>query len=270
MKEESKIYKCVCGREFKNSQSINSHKSHCEKWLGPEKYKLLQEKYNKSRKENIRKVHESRTRNAVNKHKQIIEEWNSKKHYCENCGKLITEIYGSGRFCCKSCSVSWIDKHVAKETITKRFNSRYKNKQYFYICPRCGQVFIKYKREKYCSIKCSRERVLSEETKNKMSESHKNSSAYTGFKLRNKRLSTYPEITWKNILDTNSISYKEQVVVSKKKLDNSIRTGGYYQLDFLINDIIDLEIDGGQHFDETGNYIQKDIIILYGKMLNKI
>lgn len=43
---------------------------------------------------------------------------------CENCGKEHNGSFGSGRFCCKSCSISFTNKHRNKQNrniINKKF-----------------------------------------------------------------------------------------------------------------------------------------------------
>ena len=44
---------------------------------------------------------------------------NSEKHVCENCGNEHDGSYASGRFCSKSCSQSWIAKHVKHRQTTR-------------------------------------------------------------------------------------------------------------------------------------------------------
>ena len=43
--------------------------------------------------------------------------------YCENCGSLKTEKYGSGRFCSESCARSFSTKNCRKEVNNKISNS---------------------------------------------------------------------------------------------------------------------------------------------------
>lgn len=95
----NKIYKCECGKEFEKSNNLNAHKSHCLIHLGPEKYYLR----NKVQMQKMSKL-------GNNKKKQDKSErlliWINEKHVCEKCGKVMTEKYGKGRFCSKSCANS--------------------------------------------------------------------------------------------------------------------------------------------------------------------
>lgn len=68
---------------------------------------------------------------------------------CENCGKEHDGSYGSGRFCSKSCSISFGNKHKIrkKETNEKIANSvkqyfKQNPKEYTYTCEKCGKTFI--------------------------------------------------------------------------------------------------------------------------------
>lgn len=47
---------------------------------------------------------------------------------CENCGSLITQHYGSGRFCCEKCARGFSTKHKRAE-INKKVSETLKNKK---------------------------------------------------------------------------------------------------------------------------------------------
>ena len=54
------------------------------------------------------------------KHKEkIISEYFLSPHYCEKCGKLITEYIGTGRFCSRSCAASHPHSQETKDLISK-------------------------------------------------------------------------------------------------------------------------------------------------------
>lgn len=89
---------------------------------------------------------------------------------CENCGKEHDGSFGSGRFCCKSCSISYVNKHriLDREKINKNISEGLKkyNKEnpkeiiyYDYICEKCGKLFkspkIKNGRHIHCD-ECKR------------------------------------------------------------------------------------------------------------------
>ena len=96
------IYKCVCGREFSGSQALNSHKSQCKehylnKYGDLVKYEAQQEARHKAAQESfIRKAELSKLESQAN--------WIAEQHICERCGKIMTEKFGSGRFCSRACA----------------------------------------------------------------------------------------------------------------------------------------------------------------------
>ena len=159
--EEKKVYICECGRKFDNPQAFNGHKSHCkvhqefkygnlttlntaqlarqeafEKTMSAKKEKLLKEKQEIKEKE--------------------LELWISEKHTCENCGKVMTERYGSGRFCSRSCANFRVKSEESKLKVSeslrnhseKRSNYLIRKKQniinnYFNnpaFCKNCGKI----------------------------------------------------------------------------------------------------------------------------------
>ena len=91
-------------------------------------------------------------------------------------------------------------------------------------------------------IAANKRRTHSEETKKKISEARKKylleNPDKVPYRLNHySKGRSYPEEYWKIVLDSNNISYVEQYPI------------GLYQLDFAILDQkIDLEIDGSQHY----------------------
>ena len=158
-------YKCICGREFMNSQAFNGHKSHCKEHQ-IEKYGNLDKLFIS---DNIR--HNSVKKTCANKFKDYyiskiendrvnLENWISEQHKCEKCGKVMTEYFGSGRFCSRACANTRNHSIETKEKIKKSFeeknkellNKYYKNPK---RCVICGNI-INYEcsRRKTCSKKC--------------------------------------------------------------------------------------------------------------------
>ena len=90
-------------------------------------------------------------------------------------------------------------------------------------------------------------------------KSHKN-----GWKAGNNRIpNKYEEFT-SEFLSENRLSYESEVVIPKSSLQSS--EGGYYQLDFLVNGTIDLEIDGSSHsshHDEIRDQLLSSKYIIY-------
>ena len=69
---------------------------------------------------------------------------------CENCGKEYDGSYGSGRFCSKSCSISYGNKNRIKSIETKQkisnsvkeyFKNNPKSQIHVYTCDKCGIEF---------------------------------------------------------------------------------------------------------------------------------
>lgn len=67
---------------------------------------------------------------------------------CENCTKEHDGSYGSGRFCCKSCAISFGNKHrnMDRTIVNKKISDGVKRhnqlKEYHYICEKCNNEFI--------------------------------------------------------------------------------------------------------------------------------
>lgn len=85
-------------------------------------------------------------------------------------------------------------------------------------------------------------------------------SHMNGWKAGNNKIPNKYEIFTENFLKEKNIPYKKEVVVPQSLLG---KKGSYYQLDFLINDIIDLEIDGTSHNKEHDDIRDKYVGKLY-------
>lgn len=64
---------------------------------------------------------------------------------CEQCGKDHDGTYGSGRFCCRSCSNRWVALHQSSEAKSRKVDKGKKNLtrsgSQTRICSNCGEVF---------------------------------------------------------------------------------------------------------------------------------
>lgn len=170
-----KIYRCVCGKEFTTPNSFNGHKSAC-KQHHIEKYGNLEfynDRYAKST------TKSTNTQREINKQKQQekLSQWVSEQHTCEKCGKVMTEKFGSGRFCSRACANSRersdeVKHKISQGVITtghtphtrekflkvgadnhaRALEKYYKNPS---ICECCGNI-IEYdkKHRKTCSESC--------------------------------------------------------------------------------------------------------------------
>lgn len=92
-------YICECGKEFENAQSFNGHKSHCKIHLAT-KYDNVDELILFRNKQCT--AHNATTNKLRSSNRLAI--WIAEKHVCERCGKVMTEKFGSGRFCCRACA----------------------------------------------------------------------------------------------------------------------------------------------------------------------
>ena len=158
-----KLYQCICGKTFNNPQKFNGHKSHCK--IHHEAKGTLDAYIAKQQHLLDRSVEETLKRSAKKRELQN-ERWISEKHTCEKCGALITEKYGSGRFCSKACansrkhseesrnkvSTSLKAKHVTSTNKLKAIEKYNTSPKY---CKHCG-IIIPYenRRQKYCSAGC--------------------------------------------------------------------------------------------------------------------
>ena len=168
MEKEVKKYVCVCGREFDNPQTFNSHKGSCKIHL-TQKYGSY-EKYLEVHNKNHENAGIKRSQTRRNKKEKSLNDWISEKHICENCGKVMTEKYGSGRFCCKSCANSHKRSQEQRQNISNSVKNSLKvkaNKQSkrlqkirsYYLNPKfcevCGKMLVYDKRNrKTCCDEC--------------------------------------------------------------------------------------------------------------------
>lgn len=127
MSESVKEYVCQCGRVFNNPQSFNGHRSHCMAYLGEEKY----EESIKRLAEISKLAQDAIKQKSVNFHIQKtieLQQWVSEEHKCERCGKIMTEFYGSGRFCSKECARKRKLSAEAKLNISNSLKKYYSEK----------------------------------------------------------------------------------------------------------------------------------------------
>lgn len=100
-----------------------------------------------------------------------------------------------------------------------------------------------------------------EETRKKMSERARVTASEhrNGWKAGNNRVPNKYELFAEQFLLNNGISFQKEYVLPHSKLGNP--NGSYYQLDFLIDGSIDLEIDGSanncDHDSKRDQYISK-------------
>lgn len=241
------IYICTCGKQFDNSQAYNGHRCHCKQY----QIETYGEEHYQKNKELIlaRCANASKTlHNTLLKKKQErLEKWVSEQHTCEHCGKIMTEKYGSGRFCSKICGCS--HRHLSEnsrkkisETLKAHFEKT-TNKKEPPKCSICGKPLKKQPKTGLCQD-CLRYTEEGRKIRSDISQkSQKNIIAegrHKGWQPRN--IKSKSEEYFAQILDANKIEYKREFPV--KHINQN------YLLDFFIcknNKLVDVEIDGKQH-----------------------
>lgn len=102
METEVKKYTCECGKVYTNPQSFNGHKSSCKIHLTALGKDITKSSlYNP---ESQAKAHATVAKHYAEKKEQCRLQWVAEKHTCERCGKVMTEKFGTGRFCSRACA----------------------------------------------------------------------------------------------------------------------------------------------------------------------
>lgn len=213
-----KTYQCICGNTFDNSQKFNAHKSHC-KMHYINKYGNL-DRYYANESVWIKNFTDAARRRGEQIQAEKLSKWISEQHTCERCGKVMTEYFGTGRFCSRHCANIRSHSDETRIKISEALcghslsdSEKYKllNKKhvpkYIYDGPQLPIISVK-----------------------------RNHAGYF-----NRSIRSVPELFWKTILDENNISYQYDYVVHKPKGEN-----GVFRIDFLV-DNYDIEIDGNLH-----------------------
>lgn len=163
---ESKKFICVCGAEFDNAQKFNSHKSHCKEHYLHKYGDLAEYNTHKSAKHEAAKFALHTKANAIKQDK--LDLWISEQHKCERCGKVMTEKFGSGRFCSRACANARDLSDETKEKISKSLSKPEKLKVKVLksskatietakiekeptVCLICGEPLGKYNTTGYCT-----------------------------------------------------------------------------------------------------------------------
>lgn len=187
-----------------------------------------------------------------------LKDWYAQEKRCENCGKIMTIYYGSGRFCSEKCARSFASQKRSDEAKARRIEIGKKNlihdgstgfstKKYWTPEKRLEHSKRMKKIMSNPAVKqkisqTSKGRSLTAETKQKISKKAK--QAYSegrnkGWTIR-KNQKSYAEKFWERVLENNNIQYESEVKIDKPGF-------GCYFLDFLLPGNVDLEIDGKQH-----------------------
>lgn len=168
---------------------------------------------------------------------------------CEFCGKEHDGSYGSGRFCCQSCSrrySSLIKKDEKNRKISKSLKGKYKKPDRINICEVCGKEFVSYRRRntRTCSLECKK-KLMSEisyfsnidwDTKSKLiKDSYESGKNYVAG-------GTTKWISYKNIKVQGS--YELRVC---KILDKLLELGKIYKWEYTKDRIPYIWKDGSRH-----------------------
>ena len=237
-------YKCqYCEKICKNANSLRNHERLCK--LNPNHQEHTGFKYGWT------KGLTKETNNGLKHISESLKEHYYKEftpYYCENCGKLVEEKYGSGRFCSKKCAAhrnhTEENKRKISETLRKQYNTILERK-----CVICGNIFkvmkLKNGKKRSCSTTCSEEchkKLVSLNSKKSMNKII-TEGKHKGWMTRN--ITSYAEKFFKKVLENNNIEYEFNKPICKNDL--GVDENGNYFLDFALNNRIDLEIDGKQH-----------------------
>lgn len=159
------VYVCDCGKSFSSANSLYGHKSNCEI------YNLI--KYGSLEKlENRKKLCISARANGYTRYAKRLKQeksdklakWLQEKHICERCGQVMTEYFGSGRFCSRSCANSHaqtsedrLKKKLSATLSSKRIKADRisKYEQNPRICKCCGKrISYNDRHRTTCSKEC--------------------------------------------------------------------------------------------------------------------
>lgn len=98
------MYKCECGREFDSKVKRAGHYGHCAVHLGEDRYKKNLDIFSKHASENLKATNYKKKLEREEKKKSDLDIWISEEHPCLVCGKIMTEYYGRGDYCCELCA----------------------------------------------------------------------------------------------------------------------------------------------------------------------
>lgn len=153
-----------CGKVFTTPNSFNGHKAGCKlHYLA--KYGNLDLLLAK-RKQIALKCSTANKKIADELKQEKLQQWISEKHLCEKCGKVMTEKFGSGRFCSRACANS---RAHSEDTLFRikqsadingdklHFSKIQEYNQNPSLCEICGlKLDYEHRRKKTCSEQCKR------------------------------------------------------------------------------------------------------------------
>lgn len=139
-------YICECGVEFEHPQKFNGHKGHCKIHLA------AVGKLDTYADRQARASATGRTANNLKRaqtKKQALIAWLASAPKCVRCNKLMTEKFGSGKFCSRACANtrahSVETKQKIQQSVTEQAQSKHiEAKQAYALAPNyctiCGNI----------------------------------------------------------------------------------------------------------------------------------
>ena len=247
-----KFYTCECGKVFQNSQSFNGHKSHCKIHIIATKGEQGYKQYIATQQANSKLAITATKKKAQAKKDLAISTWIAEQHICERCGKVMTEKFGSGRFCSRACANARDHSDETKNKISQSSLGRpspFKGvstggeKLEACFCSICN-AHIEYINKtglcRYCLEHTDEGKQIKQQLGKKGYQTMLENGTHKPWQSR--AITSYAEDFWITVLQNNDITFIREVPV---KHGNS-----NYFLDFKIEKngkLIDLEIDGKQH-----------------------
>lgn len=242
-----KEYICECGKIFTNPQSFNGHKSHCKKHLITKGGEVNYANYITRQVKAATAANTAKKNLATSLSKAAQISWVEAQHTCEHCGKVMVEKFGSGRFCSSSCAHSREHSSSTKEKIKAALSKTLESKGTIIkpkkLCSICGKPIKSYNKTgvcKECLNNTSEGLKIKQALGRKGYATMQANGTHKGWQSR--KVISYAEKFWQQVLDNNSIAYEREFLVVHNKT--------HYFLDFKLiknNIVIDLEIDGKQH-----------------------
>ena len=254
---QKKEYICQCGRQFTNSYGLGNHKRSCKiynmiTYGNLDKIDFYHNKIKQRKQANNSKIEQ----NSIN-----LQQWILEKHQCEYCKKIMTNYYGSGRFCSTQCARSFSTSKNRKEINIKVSQAFKKKRNNIPIstkyCKICNKQLKYNNKSGYCKECLWHAPELSEYRSKKGKNASEHIKNHKYWMPRNQ--TSYAEKFWIKVLTNNNIDYKHDYTIY-------IDSKHWYFLDFYIEKngkYIDLEIDGKQHTyeDRKQHDIRRDIYL---------
>lgn len=282
-----------CNRGFKSIHALKTHEFRCKQNPNYEQ--------NNARYAITNKKFLERVKNKPSPYFDYISKCQKcGKEFTQRTTQSLINHNKHQKCCCSKCAHSRIRteetknkiRESVKESLCKKgksknqeYNTCVKNPKYYRSkeiknlnCRFCGKAIrAKYTKYAYC-YECAENHNLPNlqlwDENNKTIPSRKKieSSRNTQLKLlkegkhkgwNSRNVTSYPEQFWKKVLELNRIHYSFNHPISKKSLGIKNDASNYF-LDFLIDENIDLEIDGKQHkySDRAESDIHRDNILI--------